>query len=81
MVGTGPGTAERRRAYLDRARAELRAADPVIAALIDDRPDYDPDAWLAELPAMDAFGVLIFQVAGQQLVGQRLAARIVPVHR
>src|SRR5919106_3756438 len=49
------------------ALATLRKADPVIAALIDANPDYDPDAWLAELPRMDAFGVLIFQVIGQQL--------------
>jgi DNA-3-methyladenine glycosylase II len=38
------------------ARAALRKADPVIAALIDANPDYDPDAWLAELPKMDPFG-------------------------
>src|SRR6266702_4836737 len=31
------------------------------------RPDLDPRAWLAELPAMDFFGALLFQVAGQQL--------------
>jgi DNA-3-methyladenine glycosylase II len=49
------------------ALAALRKADPVIAALIDANPDYDPDAWLAQLPRMDAFGVLIFQVIGQQL--------------
>jgi DNA-3-methyladenine glycosylase II len=49
------------------ALATLRKADAVIAALIDANPDYDPDAWLARLPKMDAFGVLIFQVVGQQL--------------
>ena len=49
------------------AVAALRRADPVIAALIDANPDYDPDAWLEQLPTMDAFGVLIFQVIGQQL--------------
>jgi DNA-3-methyladenine glycosylase II len=49
------------------ALATLRKADPVIAALIDANPDYDPDAWLEQLPTMDAFGVLIFQVIGQQL--------------
>jgi DNA-3-methyladenine glycosylase II len=49
------------------AVAALRRADPVIAALIDANPDYDPDAWLERLPTMDAFGVLIFQVIGQQL--------------
>jgi DNA-3-methyladenine glycosylase II len=59
---TGQGGAD-----LDRARAELRAADPVIRGLIDARPDLDPNAWLLGLPPMDAFGVLIFQVVGQQL--------------
>jgi DNA-3-methyladenine glycosylase II len=49
------------------ALATLRKADPVIAALIDANQDYDPDAWLERLPKMDAFGVLIFQVTGQQL--------------
>jgi DNA-3-methyladenine glycosylase II len=49
------------------ARAALRKADPVIAALIDANPEHDPDAWLEQLPKMDAFGVLIFQVIGQQL--------------
>ena len=45
----------------------LRKADPVIGALIDANPDFEPDAWLEQLPKMDAFGVLIFQVIGQQL--------------
>jgi DNA-3-methyladenine glycosylase II len=45
----------------------LRKADPVIAGLIDANPDFDPGAWLERLPVMDAFGVLIFQVVGQQL--------------
>jgi len=45
----------------------LRRADPVIGRLIDEHPGFDPQAWLAQLPPMDAFGVLIFQVAGQQL--------------
>ncbi len=65
--GPATRTAGERRAYLDRARGALRAADPVIARLIDTHPDFDPDAWLASLPAMDPFGVLLFQVAGQQL--------------
>jgi DNA-3-methyladenine glycosylase II len=39
----------------------------VIAGLIDANPDFDPGAWLERLPVMDAFGVLIFQVVGQQL--------------
>lgn len=51
----------------DPARAHLRAADPVLARLIDAAPDFDPRAWLAGLPAMDAFGALVFMVIGQQL--------------
>jgi len=41
--------------------------DPVMARLIKEYPDFDPRAWLAELPKLDAFGALIFQVIGQQL--------------
>jgi 3-methyladenine DNA glycosylase/8-oxoguanine DNA glycosylase len=54
-------------AWLRQARSRLREADPVLARLIDDRPDFDPRAWLARLPAMDLFGALLFQVTGQQL--------------
>jgi DNA-3-methyladenine glycosylase II len=54
-------------AWLRQARSQLRGADPVLARLIDDRPDFDPRAWLAQLPAMDLYGALLFQVAGQQL--------------
>ena len=49
------------------ARKFLRKADPVLAQLIDARPDFRPRAWLDELPPLDAFGTLVFQVAGQQL--------------
>ncbi|HEX4251673.1 MAG TPA: hypothetical protein VH008_27685, partial [Pseudonocardia sp.] len=56
-----------RTAWLRRARAYLSAADPVLAGLIEGRPDFDPRAWLTELPAMDLFGALVFQVTGQQL--------------
>jgi DNA-3-methyladenine glycosylase II len=55
------------RAWLRRARSKLRDADPVLARLIDDRPAFDPRAWLAQLPAMDLYGALLFQVTGQQL--------------
>jgi len=54
-------------AWLEQARSHLRNADPVLARLIDDRPDFDPRAWLAQLPPMDLYGALLFQVAGQQL--------------
>jgi DNA-3-methyladenine glycosylase II len=56
-----------RAAWLRQARAYLREADPVLARLIDERPDFDPQAWLEQLPAMDLYGALLFQVAGQQL--------------
>lgn len=48
------------------ARARLRK-DPVMAKLIAEYPDFDPRAWLSELPKLDAFGALVFQVTGQQL--------------
>jgi DNA-3-methyladenine glycosylase II len=50
-----------------KAREFLRKADPVLARLIDARTDFRPRAWLDELPPFDAFGTLVFQVAGQQL--------------
>ena len=56
-----------RAAWLRQARAYLREADPVLARLIDERPDFDPQAWMAQLPAMDLYGALLFQIAGQQL--------------
>src|SRR5579872_6015601 len=49
------------------ARDFLRKADPVLARLIDARPDFRPRAWMDALPPLDAFASLIFQVAGQQL--------------
>jgi DNA-3-methyladenine glycosylase II len=45
----------------------LRRADPVLRELIDAHPDFHPRAWLNELPPLDAFGMLTFQVVGQQL--------------
>ena len=56
-----------RAVWLEQARSYLRGADPVLARLIDARPDFDPRAWLARLPPMDLFGALLFQVIGQQL--------------
>jgi DNA-3-methyladenine glycosylase II len=49
------------------AREFLRKADPVLARLIDAHPVFHPRAWLDELPPLDAFGTLVFQVIGQQL--------------
>src|SRR6516164_458362 len=65
--------------WLQQARSYLRAADPVLARLIDDRPDFDPRAWMTQLPSMDLFGALLFQVTGQQLsvpATRRTLARI-----
>jgi DNA-3-methyladenine glycosylase II len=64
---------------LRQARSFLHNADPVLAGLIDDRPDFDPRAWLTELPPMDLYGALLFQVTGQQLsvaATRRTLARI-----
>jgi len=65
--------------WLRQARSHLRDADAVLARLIDDRPDFDPRAWLAQLPTMDLYGALLFQVAGQQLSvpsTRRILARV-----
>jgi DNA-3-methyladenine glycosylase II len=56
-----------RAAWLQQARSYLRNADPVLARLIDERPAFDPQAWIAQLPPMDLYGALLFQVTGQQL--------------
>jgi DNA-3-methyladenine glycosylase II len=63
------GARPRQRARLaDRKALEfLRKADPVLARVIQAHPDFRPRAWLDELPPLDAFGTLIFQVVGQQL--------------
>jgi DNA-3-methyladenine glycosylase II len=53
--------------WLRQARTYLRNADAVLARLIDERPDFDPRAWMTQLPPMDLFGALLFQVTGQQL--------------
>ena len=63
----GPGRRKRAPIADRKAREVLRKADPVLAGLIDARPDFRPRAWMDELPPLDAFGTLIFQVAGQQL--------------
>src|SRR5215472_14007668 len=68
-----------RAAWLQQARSYLRGADPVLARLIDERPDFDPRAWMEQLPPMDLYGALLFQVAGQQLsvpATRRTLARI-----
>jgi DNA-3-methyladenine glycosylase II len=56
-----------RAGWLQQARSYLRSADPVLARLIDERPDFDPRSWISQLPPMDLYGALLFQVTGQQL--------------
>jgi DNA-3-methyladenine glycosylase II len=68
-----------REASLTQARSHLHRADPVLARLIDERPDFDPQAWMTQLPPMDLYGALLFQVIGQQLsvaATRRILARI-----
>lgn len=64
---------------LEQARSSLHRADPVPARIIDERPGFDPHAWRADLPPMDLYGALLFQVTGQQLsvpATRRTLARI-----
>jgi DNA-3-methyladenine glycosylase II len=73
-----------RATWLQEARSYLRAADPVLARLIDDRPAFDPRAWMALLPPMDLYGALLFQVTGQQLsvsATRQILARIEAMFR
>jgi len=68
-----------RAVWLRQARSHLHDADPVLARLINDRPAFDPRAWMAQLPPMDLYGALLFQVTGQQLsvpATRRTLARI-----
>src|SRR6201982_599257 len=61
-----------REVWLRQARSYLRNADPVLAQLIDDRPDFDLAEARLDNPfglvlPMDPFGALLFQITGQQL--------------
>jgi 3-methyladenine DNA glycosylase/8-oxoguanine DNA glycosylase len=47
-------------------RALLRAADPRMAALVDARPDLDPDAFFDTWPS-ELWSALVAQVIGQQI--------------
>jgi len=86
MIGVPAGEGESavtedsgRAGWLQQARSYLRDADPVLAQLIGDRPEFDPRAWIAQLPPMDLYGALLFQVTGQQLsvpATRRTLARI-----
>jgi DNA-3-methyladenine glycosylase II len=48
-------------------RDALRAADPVLARLVDADPGLDPDARFARLAVGDPWAALVFGVVGQQL--------------
>jgi len=73
--GKGPRTVTEdssREVWLRQARSYLRNADPVLARLIDDRPDFDLAEARLDNPfglvlPMDLFGALLFQITGQQL--------------
>jgi DNA-3-methyladenine glycosylase II len=53
---------------LAEGREYLRQADPALAKLIDEHPQFDPRAWMKQfVPQLDAFGALLFQVVGQEL--------------
>jgi DNA-3-methyladenine glycosylase II len=77
--GTSSAAGADRDALLQAARRHLREADPVMARLVEKFEGVDPQAWLHELPPMDLFGALLFQVVGQQLsvaATRRTLARI-----
>ena len=69
-----------RRAWLQQARTHLRQADPVLAHLIDERPNFDPRAWMDQLPPMDLYGALLFQVTGQQLSVAATRSTLARIH-
>jgi DNA-3-methyladenine glycosylase II len=50
------------------AREFLRKADPVLARLIDARPDFRPRAWMDELPPLDAFGTCLLLLGESELL-------------
>jgi DNA-3-methyladenine glycosylase II len=45
----------------------LRAADPVLARVIDENPGFDPAAWSKKWPTLDLFGTLVLEVISQQI--------------
>jgi len=69
----------RRSTWQKGAIARLSESDPTLGTIIAGHPDFDPRAWLAELPSLDTFGTLLFQVIGQQLsvsAGRRILEHI-----
>lgn len=66
-------------------REALRAADPLMAALVDAEPGLDPDTWFDGLPGdlSDLWGALVLQVIGQQLslaAASSILARLEALH-
>lgn len=66
-MSTGARRTGRAAAADPEATSFLHAADPVLARLIDARPGFRPWAWKGGLPPLDGFGMLVFQVIGQQI--------------
>jgi DNA-3-methyladenine glycosylase II len=64
---TREGMPSQRPAALVAALAYLRAADPVLARVIDENPAFDPGAWSRRWPELDLFGALVLEVIGQQI--------------
>jgi hypothetical protein len=58
-------------------------ADPVLAQLIAERPDFDPDVWIRRLPPMDLFGALIGQLTEVKGIGPWTVqgALLIALHR
>ena len=63
-----------RAAWLRQARSYLRDADPVLSRLIDERPDFDPRAWMTQLPPMDQLPVLRRLRVGRGTAGRLVGA-------
>lgn len=72
--GSGVQAAASRAAGLREARTYLRDADPVLARLIAERPDFDPRRWMTEPPIA---GVIAFLVSDAEAP---VSGAILPVY-
>jgi len=82
--GNGAGSVSENSSHaacLQQARSYLRTADPLLAPLIDDRPAFDLRAWLAQLPPLDVYGALLFQLTSRLFSAAFEPAEIPPVAR
>jgi 3-methyladenine DNA glycosylase/8-oxoguanine DNA glycosylase len=66
-MSVAPRSRRRAPAAARRARELLRNADPVPGRVNDAHPGFRQRMWTDELPQLDAFGTLIFEVVGRQL--------------